>query len=163
MWYFTNAGLAAASKAALLHADDESLFPISDPIMGVLTFVPMAAKRQPNSFIPDMDLDINNVLIAAPHMLTVIEQGDWAPDHVQMLAALWGVLMDHKYRSSAKELDQLTWIQFQVEQCFQWHATVNGPLGACDLSDFSTIMMATTCAEIVDDLETRTTWSTNTG
>jgi len=45
MWYFTNASLAAASKTALAHTGNESLIPVSDSAIGLLTFIPMVAKQ----------------------------------------------------------------------------------------------------------------------
>ena len=105
--------------------------------------------------VHDKDLEIEDVLIAAPCMLMAMEQADWACDCVQMLTNFYAALTDHAYHSSDKEVEKRTWVLYQAEQHIQWHLTIPSPEGTWDIGILSTVLMASTCAQVIDVLRER--------
>jgi len=96
--------------------DDKGLIPVSDPLTGTLMFIPTVAKRLPASYLLDKDLEIEDILVAAPHLLSAMDQAGWPLAHIQMMANFYVGLTDHEYCSSGSEVDKRTWVLYHDEQ-----------------------------------------------
>ena len=124
LYYFSNPGLAEASRSAISLPDDESLNPISDLLTNSLRFVPAAAKRSPSSFIHAKDLELEDFLAAVPRMLAAMEQANWTHEHISMLARFWQALCDHKFQSNNNAINRKGLLIYQAEQWIVWHNAI---------------------------------------
>ncbi|KIJ28669.1 hypothetical protein M422DRAFT_189489 [Sphaerobolus stellatus SS14] len=137
MWYFTNEGIAEATKS-VGQTEDESMHPIIDPITNVTAWVPAAAKRAPGSmFKNDEEITMEQISIASPRMLLAMEAAAWPDERVNMMANLWGKLLGHKKRSSANAIDIKSLITYQAEQRRKWHLAIATPRGAWNIGIIS--------------------------
>jgi len=154
IWYFTNAGLAAASISFLSSMDDKGLIPVSDPLTSTLMFIPTVAKRLPASYLPDKDLEIEDVLVAALCLLSTTDQARWPVAHVQMMANFYMGPTDHGYHSSVSEVDKRTWVLYHAEQQLHWHfaLSMSNTGGTWVICILSAVLIGKTHTHVLDGL-----------
>jgi len=154
MYYFTNEALAEARKSSS-HADDEAMLPITDPITKTMSWIPAAAKRDSAVVVPDKDLTWNQFSIAIPRMLEAMHKADWPAQRTNMLAAFWGGILNHEYRSSVDDVDVQTLLVFQGEQRWDWHQAIDTPEGAWNIGIIDPSIMRDTKERVFNEHRNR--------
>ena len=132
LWYYTNAGLDEALRNSNT-TDDEAMVMLCLP-NGSTSWVLAAATRTASAVTDDKNILWEDFCQAAPRMIVAMEEADWPPERVSMLAKFWGNLQIHELRSSRDPLDQKTLIVYQAEQRRLWHLAISSPQGAYNLS-----------------------------
>ena len=57
-------------------------------------------------------------------MIVAMEDADWPPDRVNMLATFWANILSHPFRSSRNPLDQTALLAYQAKEHRLWHAAI---------------------------------------
>lgn len=134
IWYYTKAGLENAKTFASL--DDDALTLVMGPD-GTTTAVPATNARDTKGMVKDHALTLEQFQVGAMRMLTAMRQANWPLDRVKMMESFWTNILDHPYRTSLDERDQLALLLYQSEQRKQWFLTINSPAYAYDLSEIN--------------------------
>ena len=130
IWYYTKVGLENAKSFAVIDNDVLTLVKNSD---GTTTAIPATSSRDAKGMVKDHNLTMEQFQVGAMRMLTAMKQANWPTDRIQMMEAFWMNIMDHLYRTSLGEQDQLALLLYQSEQWKQWFQTINSPAYAYDL------------------------------
>ena len=101
LWYYTNAGLDDAFRNSNT-VDDEAMIMIRLPD-GSSSWAPASSSRTTSNLTEDRNILWEDFCQAAPHMIVAMEEADWPPERVAMLAKFWGNLQIHELRSFTKQ------------------------------------------------------------
>jgi len=113
LWYFTNNGLDYACQHSTT-LNENAMVQVQDKD-GTVAWVPAVASREARTIADDWFISWENFCQAVPQILLTMEAAKW-PQHLTMLANLWGKLQVHKFCSSQDPLDQRVLIVYQAEQ-----------------------------------------------
>ena len=95
LWYYTNDGLNDAVRSQS-SVDDEAMVMTNDP-GGTTSWVPAATARTASKVRDDKDLKMEDLCHAIPQMIVAMEDADWPPTRVNMLATFWANILSHPY------------------------------------------------------------------
>ena len=149
LWYYTNAGLDNAFRNSNT-LDDEAMIMIRLPD-GSSSWAPASSSRTTSNLTEDRNILWEDFCQAAPRMIVAMEEADWPPERVAMLAKFWGNLQIHELRSSRDPLDQKTLIFYQAEQRRAWHLAISSPQGAYNLARINKELMRKTREKVYWD------------
>jgi len=149
LWYYTNAGLDEAMKINT-SVDDDAMI-ISRRPDGSTSWVPATTARDSKRVIDNKDIPWEDFCQAVPRMIIAMEEADWPPERIVMLASFWGNLQVHELRSSRDPLDQKTLLLYQARQRRLWHLAIPSPRGAYNIATIDETIMRTTKEEIYWD------------
>lgn len=142
LWYFTNDGLDEAHvRKTTIEEDAMVLSSLPD---GSTAWVSSASARNASSVVNDEDLSFEDFCQACPRFIAAIEEADWPPDRVRMLAVFWKNLQVHEYRSLRDPIAQKTLLAYQAEQRKRWHVVAKSAAGPYDLSAINTKVLERT-------------------
>ncbi|KAG9224275.1 hypothetical protein CCMSSC00406_0004774 [Pleurotus cornucopiae] len=122
LWYYTNAGLAHASKES--HSvEDEAMTMIRGPD-GTHSWIPVSAAKGASAAIPDRSLTWEEFCHSSARIVTAMDKASWPKDHIDMFIKFWSSLQAHKYPFSPDSLNQKTLLTYQDEQRCLWHQNI---------------------------------------
>ncbi|KAG1799584.1 hypothetical protein EV424DRAFT_1352288 [Suillus variegatus] len=132
LYYWTNDGLDDAVTNYRTHDDDSMVPTIGED--GSTVWISSAASKPSGGVIADRDLTPANFAQAIPCIVNALEERDWAPQRVIMLARFWGAIMLHRYWNFRDLIAQKTILLFQEEQRRAWHHAISSAKGAWNIA-----------------------------
>lgn len=142
LYYWTNHGLDDAMLNYRTR-DDDSMVPTKGED-GSTVWINAASSKPASGVIADRNLTPADFSQAVPRIVAALEDRDWAPQKVLMLAQFWGAIMVHRYWNSRDMLAQRAILLFQEEQRRAWHSAITSAKGAWDISVIDETALART-------------------